>query len=93
MGAGADRGATEEPMDTAHAKPALPVTLKSADWRFTGEQWCIPVRVYLEERGVSMADIAAKLKRTGNQFHYDGEWLEGAFYDSETESLGRRSGS
>ena len=40
-----------------------------------------------------MADIAAKLKRTGNQFHYDGEWLEGAFYDPKRKPLGLLCGS
>jgi len=70
--------------DTAHAKPSLDVTLKSTEWRFVGERWCIPVRVYLLKRGVADTEIAAKLKKTATGFHFDDELLEGAFYDKDS---------
>ncbi len=38
--------------------------------------------VYLQKKGVSMQDIAAKLRTSGNQTYYGSEWLEGAFYNS-----------
>jgi hypothetical protein len=79
------RGATEEPADTTHAKPRIDVTLKSADWRFVGEQWCVPVLVYLAKKGISTQQVAAKLKKKGKEFYYDGEWLEGAYYDKDSE--------
>lgn len=78
-------GATTEPAPTTHPKPELDVTLKSTEWKFAGEKWCIPVLIYLRKKGVSDAEVASKLKRTGNNFFYDGELLEGAFFDSATE--------
>ena len=72
------KGASEEPVDTSHAKPPLDVTLKSSEWQFAGEQWCIPVRIYLCKKGISETTVGAKLKKVGPQFFYDDEWLEGA---------------
>lgn len=77
-------GASEEPVDTTHAKPALGMTLKSSEWQFVGEQWCVPVRIYLGKKGVSDEIIAQKLKKEGPRFFYGDEWLEGAFYDKNS---------
>ena len=73
------------PIDTSHAKPSIDVTLKSSEWKFVGEKWCIPVLTYLKKKGVSDQTVAAKLKRTGNQYFYGPELLEGAYYDPATE--------
>jgi hypothetical protein len=80
------RGATEEPADTRHPKPVIGVPLKPSDWRFEGEQWCVPVRTYLGKKGISTQEVAAKLERRGQEFYYDGEWLEGAFYDAGSQA-------
>lgn len=79
-------GASDEPDDTTHPKPSLDVTLKSSEWQFVGEQWCVPVRVYLGKKGVSDQIIGQSLKKVGPQFFYGTEWLEGAFYDKESET-------
>lgn len=79
-------GASEEPADTTHAKPPLDVNLKSSEWQFVGEQWCVPVRVYLGKKGVSGEAIRQNLKKVGPQFFYGTEWLEGAFYDKDSET-------
>ena len=79
------QGASEEPVDTSHAKPPLEVTLKSTQWQFAGEQWCIPVRVYLGKKGISDATIGQKLRKVGPQFFYGEEWLEGAYYEKNSE--------
>lgn len=79
-------GASEEPADTTHAKPAVGVTLKASEWQFAGEQWCVPVAVYLGKKGVSGETIKKKLKKDGARVLYGDEWLEGAYYDKTSQT-------
>ncbi len=79
-------GATMAPADTEHDKPSLDVSLKNSEWRYVGEKWCVPVAVYLGKKGVPMDAIKEKLKKDGTKFFYGTEWLEGAFYDKDSEA-------
>lgn len=71
---------------TKPPKPDIGVTLPSDQWRFVGERWCVPVRAFLRKKGVTESDIAANLKKIGPDFFYQGELLEGAFFDLPTSA-------
>lgn len=79
-------GARIEGARVREAKPDIGVTLQSDQWRFIGERWCVPVRVFLLKKNVPETEIATKLKKVGKNFFYGTELLEGAFYDQDTTS-------
>ncbi len=66
------------------AKPEIGVSLQEIYWRFVGERWCVKVAEYLRLRNAPEKDISLKMKKVGKAFFYDGELLEGAFYDEGT---------
>lgn len=80
--------ATIEPKPgiTQTSKPAIGVTLKSNEWNYVGERWCIPVRAFLLKKNVPEAEISAKLKRDGKNFYFGAELLEGAYYDKASST-------
>jgi hypothetical protein len=79
-------GADAGPLDTTYPKPKIGVTLAATEWKFVGERWCVPVMAFLTKKGVPTSTVAAKLKKVGKEFYYDGEWLERAFYDAASAS-------
>lgn len=70
-------------------KPALPtasVKLTNQELRYDGQNWVVPVRVFLTKKGVSQSDIRTGLQKKGNFFYYKQELLEDAYYDKPTKA-------
>lgn len=78
--------ATHGPTETVHGRPSIDVAMAESEWRFVGERWCVPVAAYLQRKGVSMDEIRSALRGENGNFYYNDELLEGAFYDTSTES-------
>ena len=81
------KSATVEPSPIPKSGiPKKPVIKGWSQFTYAGGQWNVPVIAFLDHIGGAKKALASKLKSKDGMFFYDGDLIEGAFYDKDKQA-------